>query len=141
LVIGAVLVTGGRAPKLIRRDHLATMKRGAVIVDVAVDQGGCAETSRPTTHEDPVFVVDGIVHYCVSNMPGAVALSSTQALTSTTLPYGLLLAQHGVHQACLRHPDLCRGLNTLGGACVYAGVAEACGLPYTPAEEALARTA
>ena len=140
LVIGAVLHHGGRTPMLIRKGHLATMKKGAVIVDVAVDQGGCAETTRPTTHEDPVYMVDDIVHYCVANMPGAVALSSTQALTSTTLPYGLLIAQHGVEQACRLHPDLCRGLNTIDGVCVYSEVAEACGLPYTPVTEALGRT-
>ena len=137
LVIGAVLVHGGRAPQLVRREHLRIMKPGAVIVDVAVDQGGCVETSRPTTHEDPVFVLDGIVHYCVANMPGAVALSSTQALTSTTRPYGLLIAEAGVMEACRRDPALRRGLNVHDGRCVYRQVAEACGLAYTPVEDVL----
>jgi alanine dehydrogenase len=137
VVIGAVLVHGGRTPRLIRKDHLALMKKGAVIVDVAVDQGGCAETTRPTTHEDPVYVVDGIVHYCVANMPGALALTSTRALTGTTRPYGLLIAQHGAIEACRRHPALRRGLNTHAGLCVYESVAEACGLPFTPVEEVL----
>ncbi len=137
LVIGAVLLHGARTPRLIRREHLALMKRGAVIVDVAVDQGGIAETSRPTTHEDPVFVVGGIVHYCVANMPGAVALSSTQALTSTTLPYGLAIAQEGLEAACRGLPALRKGLNTYDGHCVYPSVAEACGLDYTPVEQVL----
>ncbi len=137
LVIGAVLLHGARAPRLIRREHLRTMKRGAVIVDVAIDQGGIAETSRPTTHDDPVYVVDGIVHYCVANMPGAVALSSTQALTSTTLPYGLAIAGVGVEAACRLDPALRKGLNTYAGRCVYPNVAEACGLEYTPVEQVL----
>jgi alanine dehydrogenase len=137
LVIGAVLLVGARTPRLIRREHLKTMKKGAVIVDVAVDQGGIAETSRPTTHDDPVYVVDGIVHYCVANMPGAVALSSTQALTSTTLPYGLAIAGQGVEAACRQDPALRRGINTHAGRCVYPSVAEACGLDYTPVEQVL----
>jgi len=137
LVIGAVLLHGARTPRLIRREHLRTMKNGAVIVDVAVDQGGIAETSRPTTHDDPVYVVDGIVHYCVANMPGAVALSSTQALTSTTLPYGLAIAQEGLEAACRSSPALRKGLNTHAGRCVYPSVAEACGLDYTPVEQVL----
>lgn len=137
LVIGAVLLHGARAPRLIRREHLRTMKKGAVIVDVAIDQGGMAETSRPTTHDDPVYVVDGIVHYCVANMPGAVALSSTQALTSTTLPYGLAIAAAGVEDACRTDPALRKGLNTYAGHCVYPSVAEACGLAYTPVEQVL----
>jgi alanine dehydrogenase len=137
LVIGAVLLVGARTPRLIRREHLKTMKKGAVIVDVAVDQGGIAETSRPTTHDDPVYVVDGIVHYCVANMPGAVALSSTQALTSTTLLYGLAIAGLGVEAACRADASLRRGLNTHSGRCVYPSVAEACGLDYTPVEQVL----
>jgi alanine dehydrogenase len=137
LVIGAVLLHGARAPRLIRREHLRTMKRGAVFVDVAIDQGGIAETSRPTTHDDPVYVVDGIVHYCVANMPGAVALSSTQALTSTTLPYGLAMAGFGVEAACRLDPALRKGLNTYAGRCVYPSVAEACDLEYTPVEQVL----
>ncbi len=137
LVIGAVLLHGARTPRLIRRDHLSLMKKGAVIVDVAVDQGGIAETSRPTTHEDPVFVVGGIVHYGVANMPGAVALSSTQALTSATLPYGLAIAQEGLEAACRGLPALRKGLNTYAGHCVYPSVAEAVGLDYIPVEQVL----
>jgi alanine dehydrogenase len=104
---------------------------------VAIDQGGIAETSRPTTHDDPVYVVDGIVHYCVANMPGAVALSSTQALTSPTLPYGLAMAGFGVEAACRLDPALRKGLNTYAGRCVYPSVAEACDLEYTPVEQVL----
>lgn len=137
LVIGAVLLPGALAPQIIKRGHLKLMKRGAVIVDVAVDQGGCVETTRPTTHEDPVFVVDGVVHYCVANMPGAVALSSTRALTSTTLPYGILIAELGLEEACRKSPDLMKGLNIYDGNCVYPGVAEAFGLPYTPPDHVL----
>ncbi len=135
LVIGAVLVTGAKAPQLVRRNHLSRMKKGAVIVDVAVDQGGCVETSHPTTHDDPVFVVDGVVHYCVANMPGAVALSSTQALTSTTLPYGLMIADNGLEHACRMSAPLRQGLNTYGGRCTYPQVASTFDLEWTPAEE------
>jgi len=137
LIIGAVLVTGGKAPQLIQKRHLSMMKKGAVIVDVAVDQGGCVETSRPTTHDDPVFVIDGVVHYCVSNMPGAVALSSTQALTSTTLPYGLMIADLGLEKACLMSKPLALGLNTYRGQCTYPNVASAFGLDWKPVEEIL----
>ncbi len=137
LVVGAVLLHGGRAPTLIRREHLRTMKKGAVIVDVSIDQGGIAETSRPTTHDEPVYVVDGIVHYCVANMPGAVALSSTLALTGTTLPYGLAAAAGGIEKACRTHPALRRGLNAYAGHCVHPNVADACGLAYTPVEQVL----
>ncbi|SIP66109.1 L-alanine dehydrogenase (NAD-dependent) (fragment) [Mycobacterium tuberculosis] len=137
LLIGAVLIPGAKAPKLVRRDMLSTMKEGAVIVDVAVDQGGCVETIRPTTHKDPTYVVDGVVHYGVANMPGAVPRTSTFALTNETLPYLLQLAEKGLdalrHNAALR-----KGLNTHQGKLTYKGVAEAFGLPYTPAEEALA---
>jgi len=138
VVIGTVLVPGAKAPKLVRREHLARMKRGAVLVDVAIDQGGCFETSRPTTHDDPIFVVDGIVHYAVANMPGAVALSSTVALTSATLRYGLMIAEHGLEAACRRSPALAHGVNLFSGRCVHPNVAASLNLPYTPLDEALA---
>ncbi len=125
LVIGAVLVPGGKAPMVVKKEHLKLMKEGAVIVDVAIDQGGCIETSHPTTHDDPVFAVDGVVHYCVANMPGAVALSSTIALTSTTLPYALLIAEHGLEAAAARSPALMKGVNVYKGKCVYGKIAEA----------------
>ena len=137
LVIGAVLLPGAKAPQLVTRADLKIMKNGAVIVDVAVDQGGCIETSRPTTHDDPVYVVDGVVHYCVANMPGAVALSSTQALTSTTLPYGLLLAGSGVEKAVRNSPALAKGVNTYLGHCVYEPVAEVFELPYRKLQDVL----
>lgn len=136
LVVGAVLIPGARAPRLIRREHLPLMKKRSVIVDVAIDQGGCVETSRPTTHDEPTYEVDGIVHYCVANMPGAVALTSTLALTSTTLPYGLELAEKGA-AACAANPALRRGLNTIGGKLTCAEVAEAFGLAWTEAEAVL----
>lgn len=138
VVIGAVLVPGAAAPKLVRKEHLKLMKAGSVLVDVAIDQGGCFETSRATTHDDPIYIVDDIVHYCVANMPGAVALSSTMALTSTTLRYGLSLANQGFEQACLNSSGLMKGLNTYGGHCVYEGVARSLKLPYTPAKGLLA---
>jgi alanine dehydrogenase len=125
LVIGAVLIPGAQAPHLIRREHLKLMKKRSVIVDVAVDQGGCVETTRPTTHDNPTFEVDGIVHYCVANMPGAVALTSTLALTSSTLPYGLKIADLGLEEACRKNPDLKEGLNLYEGKCTYPGVAKA----------------
>ncbi|MAG14062.1 MAG: alanine dehydrogenase [Spirochaetales bacterium] len=128
LVIGAVLVPGAKTPRLIRKEHLKLMKRGAVIVDVAIDQGGCVETSHPTTHDDPVFVVDGVVHYCVANMPGSVALSSTLALTSTTLPYALLIAEHGLEEAVSISGAIYRGVNVYDGKCVYPNVADALGI-------------
>ncbi len=137
VVIGAVLKPGAKAPTLVRREHLQLMKPGAVIVDVAVDQGGCCETTRPTTHEDPVYVVDGVVHYCVANMPGAVALSSTRALTSTTLFYGLALAEFGVEEACRQSRQLRRGLNTYDGKITYAAVADAFELPYSDVDQVL----
>jgi alanine dehydrogenase len=111
------------------------MKKGAVIVDVAVDQGGCVETSHPTTHDDPVFVIDGVVHYCVANMPGAVALSSTKALTSTTLPYGLIIAEQGLEAACKKSTAVHHGVNTYAGRCVHPGVARAFDIEWTPLEE------
>ena len=131
IVIGAVLVPGETAPRLITRKHLSIMQPGAVIVDVAIDQGGCAETSRPTTHDDPIYIVDNVVHYCVANMPGAVARSSTIALTSVTLPYGLQIATQGLQAAARASEALRRGINTIDGACVHPGVAKSCGLPYT----------
>lgn len=135
LVIGGILIPGAKAPRLIRKEHLKLMKPGAVIVDVAVDQGGCVETTRPTTHDDPIFEVEGIVHYCVANMPGAVALTSTLALTSTTLPYGLTLANKGVEGAVKSSEAIKKGLNTYKGACVYKHVADAFGIDYTPVEK------
>ena len=132
LLIGAVLVHGARAPRLVSRAQLGLMKPGAVVVDVAIDQGGCLESSRPTTHDDPIYVEQGIVHYCVTNMPGAVALTSPRALTSTTLPYGLQLADQGLEPAVRRIEALAKGLNTYQGHCVYARVAQALDLPHTP---------
>ena len=137
LVIGAVLLPGERAPRLVNRAHIASMKKGAVIVDVAVDQGGCIETTHPTTHDDPVFVVDGVVHYCVANMPGAVALSSTQALTSATLPYGLSIAEHGLEKACRASSAIHRGVNVYAGKCVHPGVARTFGIDWTPLDDIL----
>lgn len=132
IVIGAVLLPGESAPKLITRDHLKLMKPGAVLVDVAIDQGGIAETSHPTTHDEPIYIVDDVVHYCVANMPGAVARSSTIALTSVTLAYGLLIADTGLQSALASSEALRRGLNMIGGKCVHEGVARSCGLTYTP---------
>jgi alanine dehydrogenase len=107
------------------------MQHGAVIVDVAIDQGGCAETSKPTTHSDPIYIVDSVVHYCVANMPGAVARSSTIALTSVTLQYGLMIANQGLSAAARSNEALKRGINTIDGKCVHPGVAKSCGLPYS----------
>ncbi|HEX2934640.1 MAG TPA: alanine dehydrogenase [Bacteroidales bacterium] len=139
LVIGAVLLPGAKAPNLIKRAHLPMMKPGAVIVDVAVDQGGCAETTKPTTHDDPVFIVDGVVHYCVANMPGVVALSSTQALTSTTLNYGLKIAELGLEEACRLNNDIKLGVNTYDGNIVYPNVAKAFNLPYVEFEKLMGK--
>jgi alanine dehydrogenase len=137
LVIGAVLVHGARAPYVIRREQLALMKPGAVLVDVAIDQGGCFETSRPTTHRDPTFEVDGITHYCVANMPGAVPITSTHALTNATLPYALALADHGVAEAIRRDPGLRLGVNVAGGKVTHPAVAEGVGMEYVTVEDAL----
>jgi alanine dehydrogenase len=137
LVIGAVLVHGARAPYVIRREQLALMKPGAVLVDVAIDQGGCFETSRPTTHRDPTFEVDGIIHYCVANMPGAVPITSTYALTNATLPYAIALADLGVDEAIRRDPGLRPGVNVAGGKVTHPAVAEGVGMDYVPVEEAL----
>jgi len=134
LLIGAVLVPGARAPKLIRRDMLRRMRPGSVLVDIAIDQGGCAETSRPTTHDHPVFVEEGVLHYCVTNMPGAYARTATQALTNVTYPYLENLADHGLAEACRRQPALLHGINVQNGKLTCRAVAEAHGLPYTQPE-------
>lgn len=130
LVIGAVLVPGAVAPKLIKKEDLKLMKPGAVIVDVAIDQGGNAETSHATTHDEPIYEVDGVIHYCVANMPGAVARTSTQALTNATLPYGLQIASKGLEKACAADKGLLEGLNCYDGKCTYRGVAEAFDLEH-----------
>ena len=131
LVIGAVLVPGAAAPKLVTRDMLKTMKRGSVLVDIAIDQGGCFETSHPTTHSDPVFVVDGIIHYCVANMPGAVARTSAFALNNATMPFALKIANLGVENA-LEDLNLLNGLNVSEGKIRHQAVAEALDLDYVP---------
>ena len=138
LIIGAVLVPGAAAPKLLTRDIIRRMRPGSVVVDVAIDQGGCFETSKPTTHTDPTFVVDEVVHYCVANMPGAVPHTSTYGLTNVTLPYAVELANRGWRDALRRDPALARGLNTHDGVLTYAEVGEAHGLPVTPLAEVLA---
>lgn len=137
LVIGAVLIPGAAAPKLVSRAQLALMRPGSVLVDVAIDQGGCFETSRPTTHQDPTYEVDSIVHYCVANMPGGVARTSTFALTNATLPHAIQLADKGARQALLDDPHLCSGLNVHAGRVTCEAVAEALGYEYTPASGAL----
>jgi alanine dehydrogenase len=137
LVIGGVLVHGARAPRVIKRDQLGLMKRHSVLVDVAIDQGGCFETSRPTTHRDPTFEVDGVIHYCVTNMPGAVPITATYALTNATLPYVLALADHGVAEATRRDPGLRLGINVAGGQVTHPAVAEGVGMEYVPPERAL----
>ncbi len=134
LVIGSVLIPGAKAPKLVTRDMLKSMEPGTVMVDVAIDQGGCFETSHPTTHEDPVYYVDGILHYCVANIPGAVPYTSTLALTNATLPYAIQLADKGWRKACAENEELRKGLNVVEGKVVYRSVAEAWGLPYEPIE-------
>jgi alanine dehydrogenase len=130
VVIGAVLVHGAAAPKLVKREHLKQMKNGSVLVDVAIDQGGCFETSRATTHEDPTYEIDGVVHYCVANMPGAAPRTSSEALNNATLPFGLALADHGL-DALKKDPHLARGLNVLGGQITYPAVAEAMGMDWS----------
>jgi alanine dehydrogenase len=137
LVVGAVLLPGAKAPNLIRRDDLKTMAPGSVIVDVAVDQGGCVETIKATTHEDPIYVVDGVIHYGVANMPGAVSRTSTLALTNATFPYALTLANKGWKAACREDRALALGLNVIDGEVVYPGVADAFGFEYKPVEQAL----
>lgn len=137
LVIGAVLIPGAAAPKLVRRDMIKLMKPGTVMVDVAIDQGGCFETSRATTHTDPIYYVDSVLHYCVSNMPAAVPHTSTFALNNATLPYLLTLANKGLEAAARGSRAIAEGLNTYKGKCVYEAVAESQGLVYTPLEELL----
>jgi len=137
LIVGAVLIPGAKAPHLITRDMLKEMNPGTVLVDVAVDQGGCIETCRPTTHQDPTYVIDGILHYCVANMPGAVPYTSTLALTNATLPYAIQLANKGWKKACQDNRELLLGLNVINGEIVYEGVAKAFNLPFAPAEKFL----
>ncbi len=137
LIIGGVLIHGAKAPHLITRDMLKEMKPGTVLVDVAVDQGGCIETCKPTTHQDPTYIIDDVVHYCVANMPGAVPYTSTLALTNATLPYGIELANKGWKQACTENNELKLGLNVVNGKVVYKGVAEAFDLEYTEVEKVL----
>ena len=137
LIIGGVLVPGAKAPKLITRDMLKTMRPGTVLVDVAVDQGGCIETCKPTTHEDPTFIIDDVVHYCVANMPGAVPYTSTLALTNATLPYAIKLASQGWKKACNENLDLKKGLNVINGKVVYKAVADAFNTSYTDVKEFL----
>jgi alanine dehydrogenase len=137
LIVGAVLIHGAKAPHLITRDMLKQMRPGTVLVDVAVDQGGCIETCKPTTHQDPTFIIDDVVHYCVANMPGAVPYTSTLALTNATLPYAIQLANKGWKEACRANEELKLGLNIIGGDVVYKGVSDAFGLPYTDVEKYL----
>jgi alanine dehydrogenase len=137
LIVGAVLIPGAKAPHLITRDMLKEMKPGTVLVDVAVDQGGCIETCRPTTHENPTYIIDDVVHYCVANMPGAVPYTSTLALTNATLPYAMQLAEKGWKKAAQENPDLVPGLNVINGEIVYEAVAQAFNMPYTPVEKYL----
>jgi alanine dehydrogenase len=135
VVIGAVLIPGARAPKLITAEMVGAMKQGAVVVDVSIDQGGCLETARPTTHSDPVYVVEDVTHYCVSNMPGAVPITSTFALTNVTLPYVEAIADFGVRDAIARDPALARGVNVFEGKLTYEAVADAHGLEHVALEE------
>ncbi|MCZ8356102.1 MAG: alanine dehydrogenase [Cyclobacteriaceae bacterium] len=137
LIVGGVLIPGAKAPKLITKDMLKTMRPGTVLVDVAVDQGGCIETCRPTTHEDPTYIIDDVVHYCVANMPGAVPYTSTLALTNATLPYAIKLANQGWKKACQESLELRNGLNVMFGEVVYKGVADAFGLPFTDVKKFL----
>ena len=137
VIIGAVLVAGAKAPKLVTRDMLQTMKKGAVLVDVAIDQGGCFETSKPTTHTDPIYMVDGVVHYCVANMPGAVPRTSTLALTNATLPYAVEIANKGWEGAMRKNPEIKQGANVIKGKVTYKAVAEAFGLEYTPIDQVI----
>jgi alanine dehydrogenase len=137
LVIGAVLIPGAVAPKLVTREMIASMKEGAVVVDVAIDQGGCFETSRATTHAEPVYVVDGVIHYCVANMPGAVPVTSTRALTNATLPYVEAIANQGLAAGVVDDPALAKGVNVAAGKVTYAAVAEAHGLDFTPLADVL----
>ena len=135
VVVGAVLIPGAKAIKLVTRDMLSMMKKGSVLVDVAIDQGGCFETSRPTTHSDPVYTIDGVIHYCVANMPGALARTSTQALTNATLNYAVEIANKGWKKAMQESREILKGANVIDGRICYKGVADAFGLDYVPAEE------
>jgi alanine dehydrogenase len=137
LVIGAVLIPGAIPPKLVTRDMVREMKQGSVICDVAIDQGGCTETSVPTTHTEPVYTVDGVIHYCVANMPGGVPITSTKALTNATLPYVEAIADHGLAEALARDAALARGANVIDGKVTYGAVAEAHGLEYAPLDDVL----
>lgn len=137
LVIGSVLIPGGATPKLIRREHLKLMKKGAVIVDIAIDQGGCCESSHVTVHDDPIFIEEGIVHYCVGNMPGAVPHTSTVALSNATFRYGMMIAEKGLEAAMRTDAGLANGLNIYGGKCVNQNVAKALNLPFTPVSEVI----
>ena len=137
LVVGAVLVPGAKAPKLITKDMLATMKKGAVIVDVAIDQGGCFETSKPTTHGEPVYEIDGVIHYCVANMPGAVPLTSAIALTNATLPYAQKIANQGWKEVCRADAGFAKGMNYVGKEIVCQPVAQSFHMDYTPLESLL----
>jgi alanine dehydrogenase len=131
-VVGAVLIPGASAPKLIRKEHLAMMKRGSVIADVSIDQGGCAETSKATTHQEPVYEVNGVIHYCVANIPAAVARTSSQALENATLPYTLALADKGYRAALRDDKHFCNGLNVHAGRITHEAVAKAIGKDFTP---------
>jgi alanine dehydrogenase len=137
VVVGAVLITGAKAPRVVTRDMLRTMKKGAVMVDVAIDQGGSFETSRPTTHSHPTYIVDGVVHYCVANMPGAVPKTSTLALTNATLPYAVEIAGKGWADAMRGNAEIRAGANVVRGKVTFKGVADAWGIPYTAIEELL----
>ena len=137
VVIGAVLIPGAKAPKLVTADMITAMKPGSVVCDVSIDQGGCFETSKPTTHSNPVYTVDDVIHYCVSNMPGAVPITSTHALTNVTLPYVEAIADQGVRAAIASDVSLARGVNVVEGRLTYEAVAEAHGLEYSPLEDVL----
>jgi alanine dehydrogenase len=137
-VIGSVLIPGAKTPKLVTRDMLKTMKKGSILVDVAIDQGGCFETSKATTHKDPVYTVDGIIHYCVSNMPGAIARTSALALTNATLPYAVEIANKGWKKAMQENPEIRKGANVIKGKITFKGVADAFGLKFTPIDKLLA---
>ena len=137
LVVGSVLIPGAKAPKLVTRGMLKTMTKGAVLVDVAIDQGGCFETSKPTTHKDPVYTVDGVIHYCVTNMPGALAQTSTLALTNATLPYTIEIADKGWEKALRENPEIREGANVVRGKVTFKGVAGAFGLKFTPIDTLL----
>jgi len=138
VLVGAVLIPGAKAPRLLTRQMLGLMKKGSVVVDVAIDQGGCFETSKPTTHDDCIYEVDGIIHYCVANMPGAVSFTATQALTNATLPYALEIADNGIEPAAGRNPEIAKGVNIYKGMVTYEGVAEAFDMDFKPVDTVLA---